>query len=297
MNAIILSAGLGTRLKPITDVIPKPLLPIVDRPIIEINIQRLTSFGVEKIGINLFHRADLVKNFLNELPYDLLIAVENKLKGTGGALLNFKSFIKGDLVIHNCDVISNINLRRAINFHKQYKPVATLIMTKNEGTNFVKVNRKYEIEEFSKKENKDYYTYTGIAILSERLMPYLPKRNCFSIVEVFQRIINDGKLIMGLPTKQPWYDIGTAHTYWQVHHDILGKKVKFNEVSADSHFYIHHSSIVRTKNLFGFVSIGPSCSIAEKVRLKNTIIFENSKIIQGDFENCLLSDKFCIKLK
>ena len=298
MNALILAAGLGTRLKPITDIIPKPLLPIVDRPIIEINIERLMSLGIENIGINLFHKADLVKNIVNKKSRRLCVIIEDKLSGTGGPLLKFKKLMKGDLMIHNCDVLSNINLSEAIRFHKFHKPLATLLLTKNPGTNFFKITKDSRIVEFARKDKKEHYTFTGIAILSERIAGYLPNREYFGIVDdVYQKLIENKESIMGVPSKEVWYDIGNPNTYWQVHHDILNKKTKFHGVNVDPYFYIHHSSVVRTKNLSGFVCIGPNCTIAEKVQLKNTVVFENSEIDKGNFENCLVSEKFHIKIK
>ena len=139
MNAIILSAGLGTRLRPITENIPKPLLPIVHRPIIEVNIERLINRGIENIGVNLFHKADMIKKFLKESSSHLHIVVEKKLRGTGGALLNFRDLIKDDVIIHNVDVLSNIDIGAAIEFHKFQKPLATLILTDRCGTNVLKI--------------------------------------------------------------------------------------------------------------------------------------------------------------
>ena len=297
MNAIILSAGLGKRLRPITNVIPKPLLPIVSCPIIEINIQRLINIGVKFIGINLYYKADMIKKFLNEVPGNLCVAIEDQLRGTGGALLNFKELLKDDLIIHNCDVLSNINLTKAINFHKLHKPFATLLLTKNMGTNFFKINKNFQIEEFAQKDTKNYYTYTGIAILSEKIFSFLPEKDFFSIIDVYQKLIEGKGLIMGFPTKELWYDIGFPNKYWKIHYEILNQKVKLDEIDVNSDIYIHPSSVVRTKNLKGFISIGPNCFISKKASLKNTIVFENSRIEDGNFEKCLLSETFCIKIK
>ncbi|MCK5258857.1 MAG: hypothetical protein KAJ69_04995, partial [Thermoplasmatales archaeon] len=96
MRALILSAGLGNRLKPMTDFIPKPLLPIVDRPVIDINISRLLEFGIENIGFNLFYKPNMIKKLLEKIMDNAYIVTEDKLKGTGGALLNFQEFLKGD---------------------------------------------------------------------------------------------------------------------------------------------------------------------------------------------------------
>lgn len=295
MNAIILAAGLGTRMQPITNSIPKPLLPIVYRSMIEINIIHLMNSGVKKIGVNLFHKADLIMEFLGKFSDSLYIVAERTLSGTGGALLNFTNFVENDFIAHNCDVLSNISLIEAIKFHKHNRSVATLLLTKNPGTNFIKINKNLRVTAVGKKDDSNQYTFTGIAILSKKICRYLSNKVPFSIVDTYQRLIDQDESIMGLPTKESWYDIGSHLTYWKAHEDILYKKVRFDEVSIHSPIHIHPTSIAKSKNLKGFVSIGPHCFVSENVGLNNTIVFENSRIEEGTYTNCLLSNKFCIK--
>jgi len=296
MNGIILAAGFGKRLKPITNTIPKPLLPIINRPIIEINVECLKRAGIKKIGINLYYKKEEVASYLGNLPHKLSIILEDRLSGTGGALLNFKGFINGDFIIHNCDVISNINLASVIKFHQKNRPLATLVLTKNKGTNRVEIykNRIINIFKFNK---KSYFTYTGIAILSKRIFNYFPlqKKN-FSIIEVYKKAIRAGEKILGFPISNTWYDIGSYASYWQMHQDILYKKVKLKGIKIHSPIYIHPSSIVATKKLKGFVCIGSNCYIAKNVALKNTLVFPNTEIIKGNYINTLLSNKFCINV-
>lgn len=296
MRALILSAGLGNRLKPMTDFIPKPLLPIVDRPVIDINISRLLEFGIENIGFNLFYKPNMIKKLLEKIMDNAYIVTEDKLKGTGGALLNFQEFLKGDFIIHNCDIITNIDLKEAIEFHKHHRPFATMVLTKKSGTNFVEINGDFHIKRFSENESKDFYTFTGCAILSGKIFSYLPNKETFSMIEVYQKLIDHNEPILGIPIQGTWYDIGTHKRYWQVHHDILNKKVKFKEVKINSQQYVHPTSNVQTKNLSGFISIGENCFISDNVTLNNTVVFNNSRILEGNFNNCLLSNKFCIKM-
>lgn len=295
MNGIILAAGLGERLMPITAQIPKPLLPIVDKPVIAINIERLKKLGIKNIGINLHYQPKKIACFLKKIK-NIKIAFEDILLGTGGALLNFKDLITDDFLIHNCDVLSSINLKQLIRIHKKEKPFATIVITKNRGSNLVKFvdNR---ILGFFKKEEKTFFTYTGIAVLSKRIFSYLPThKKSFSLIEIYNKAINNGEFLLGLPVKEVWYDVGSYNTYWQVHRDILQKKIEIDGLASKSSIYIHPTSIVKSKNLSGFVCTQKNSFIAKDVHLKNTIVFENSRIKKGNFVNCLLSDKFCIKI-
>ncbi|MEO0205531.1 MAG: sugar phosphate nucleotidyltransferase, partial [candidate division WOR-3 bacterium] len=134
MNAIILSAGLGKRLGNITKKIPKPLLPINGTPVIKLIIKKLKRAGIKNIGINLFYKADLIKKSLQDLRR-IEFVIEKYLSGTGGALLHFKNFVSEDFLIHNCDILSNIDLKKALKKHKKIKPLATIVLVKNYKTN------------------------------------------------------------------------------------------------------------------------------------------------------------------
>jgi mannose-1-phosphate guanylyltransferase len=296
MRALLLAAGLGNRLRPITDFTPKPLLPIVDRRIIDINIARLLKLGIEKIGVNLFYKPEMIKNYINKFSDYIHIEHENRLKGTGGALVNFHKFFNDNFLIHNSDIVTDIDIAEAVDIHRCQNAIATLILTKNSGTNAVMIDKEHQILEFST-DDDDKYTYTGIAILSDKIFLYLPNKETFSIIEVYQKIIDRGKTIIGIPTRGMWYDIGSHVRYWQIHHDLLYKKFDFKELAIKSPQYIAPTSTVRTDTLEGFISIGPNCFVSDNVTLQDTVVFENSRILQGNFTNCLLSDKFCVEVK
>jgi NDP-sugar pyrophosphorylase family protein len=296
MNAIILSAGLGTRLKPITDYIPKPLLPIIHRPIIEITIERLHKARIETIGINLFHKAGMMKNHLKKYSEGIRIVVEKKLQGTGGAVLNFKKLFEQDVLLHNCDILSNFDFFSITEYHKKHKPLATLVLTKNPGTNFFNIDRTNHITDYVRTSRENYYTYTGIAVLSKKIAAFFPETDVFSIIDVYERLINEHQLIMGFPTTGLWREIGRPHSYLSVHKEILQRTIVFDEITVSSPIVIHPTSQVKTKNIEGFIVIGKNCTVSEEVRLRNTIVFDHSTISDGEYENCLLSDRFCIKI-
>jgi NDP-sugar pyrophosphorylase family protein len=289
MNAIILSAGLGARMRPLTAEIPKPLLPIVNHPIIEIIINKLVNCGLRRIGVNLYYKSNEIKKFLDSRAYDLDIIIEKRLSGTGGGILNFRKFIDNDVLVHNCEILSDFNLKEAIRFQKRHRPIATLLLTKNSRTNFVKIDKNLKIVGFLKRPDKKFFSYTGIAILAKKIFEYLPNKKKFSIIEVIKKIIDDGKTVLGLPMDGKWYDIGSFYSYWCVHRDIMKKPI-------GSVNYIHPSSSVKTKNLKGFIVIHNNCNIDVAVQLKNTIVFANTNRASGQYADCLLSNNFCIRV-
>ncbi len=296
MKAIILAAGLGERLRPITEFIPKPLLPIVNLPIIEINIIRLLRLGIKNIGINLYHKSAMMREHLEKFSDALFLVTEDILKGTGGALLNFREFIDGDFIVYNSDVLTDVDLHKVIRFHQNEKPLATLILTKHQGTNHVRIDKDAQVREFAREDNDAFYTFTGIAIVSDRIFSYLPDRERFSMIEAYQNIIDDGEALLAVLHTGAWYDIGSSRDYWTVHQDILMRKIAFKDVKINSSWFIDPSSTVLTKDLDGFISIGPHCFIAEPVSLNNTVVFGHSSISKGHYKDCLLSHQFCVQI-
>uniref|UniRef100_A0A7C4XKG5 NDP-sugar synthase n=1 Tax=candidate division WOR-3 bacterium TaxID=2052148 RepID=A0A7C4XKG5_UNCW3 len=212
MRGIILSAGLGKRLGKITRGIPKPLLPVGGVPIIKLIIKKLKRAGIDKIGINLYYKADIIKERLKGIK-GLRIVKEKYLSDTGGALLNFKNFVSADFLIHNCDIISDVDLKRIIRVHKKIRPGATIVLVKNFKTDRVRIlnNR---IIKFYKKRMENCYTYSGIAVLSKRIFNYFPKsKKIFALTEVYNNAIKDGELLYPVVVNNTWCDIGTLENY------------------------------------------------------------------------------------
>ena len=296
MNAVLLSAGIGERMKPITERIPKPLLRIVDFRMIDYNIARLFDIGVKQIGINLFHKAGTIEEYLKKSSKNLHFITEPVLKGTGGALVNFKEVMLDDFIYCSCDVLTDIDLAEVVEFHQTRKPAATLVLRKNKGANIIGIDGEYRIKEIIDNDNDTFYDFAGIAVFSERIFSYLPEKETFSIVEVWTRMLENGEYLLGLPKEMSWYNINSPETYWQIHYDLLINKVVLGGHGFDSSFYIDPTSQVRTTALDGFVSIGPNCTISDQVRLTNTVVFGNNAIQDGEYSNCLLSDMFCIEI-
>lgn len=295
MNAIILAAGRGKRLRPITDYVPKPLLHIVNRPIIDITIARLRDAGIENIGVNLWYKADEIAFFLNKYT-KIMIAVEDELLGTGGALRNFKNFVTDDFVIHNTDIVTTINIPAAIDVHRQSRPIATLVLTKNKGTNVVKIDQERRVTEFCDNPHDECFTFSGVAVLSPAIFSHLPERAVFSMIDVYKSVLEDGQSIMSVVSDATWYDIGSHQQYWQVHHDLQTGVVNLPQLPDVSQHYIDQTSTVLSENLTGFVTVGPHCHIAQDVRLQDTIVFSGTTIEKGDYTHTLFSNHFCISV-
>lgn len=289
MNALILAAGLGERMRPITDSIPKPLLPIVNQRLIDIGIQNLSQIGIHRIGINLFHKHDAVQDHLKKYGDLVHTETEHELMGTGGAILKFRDFLRDDFVLYSGDVVSDARLKEVVDFHRKNKPVATLLLIKQKGIEF-QIGKDNCIEKIFWGEG-DGHTYTGIGVFSERVFSLLPQKSVFTIVDLFRNILASNEKIMGLPSVMQWHNINSPYSYWKIHHDLLFKNLELAEFEFDSPIYIAPTSKVETKDLKGFVSINENCFVGKRVYLENTIVLPESRITSGNYRNCVLSDQ------
>jgi mannose-1-phosphate guanylyltransferase/phosphomannomutase len=289
MNALILAAGVGERMRPITDSLPKPLLPIVNQRLIDVGVQKLTGIGIHRIGINLFHKHEALQEHVKKYGDIVHTVVEDELMGTGGALVNFADFLKDDFVLHSCDVVSDARLKEVIDFHKKHEPMATLLLVKHKGIQF-SVGKDNRVEKMIPAEEIGQ-TYAGIGVFSERVFSLLPQKKTFSIVDLLKNILDNDEVIMALPAVMHWQNINSPYTYWKIHHDILHGNLELPGFKIDSNVYIAPTSTVQTTELKGFVSINENCFVARDVYLENTIVLPKSRIKSGNYRNCVLSDR------
>ncbi len=116
LSIFILAAGLGERLRPITDHFPKPLLPILGTPILQSILEKVSTLPAQKIGINLHHKKELIENWIKQSSFNAKVKLfpEDSMLGTGGALKNAEAFLKNNLfLVHNSDIVSDIDLGKA----------------------------------------------------------------------------------------------------------------------------------------------------------------------------------------
>ena len=189
MKAMIFAAGLGTRLKPLTDNTPKALLPINGKPMLEHVILKLKNAGFDQIAINIHHLGDQIIDFLaanNNFGIQIYISDERDyLLDTGGGIKHAAPFLQGDepFLIHNVDIISNIDLRALYNHHLETNPLATLLVSKRKTSRYLLFNKENKLCGWRNRETgevKSFYPYfdpnqyneyafSGIHVLSPKI--------------------------------------------------------------------------------------------------------------------------------
>jgi NDP-sugar pyrophosphorylase family protein len=253
MKAMILAAGLGTRLRPLTDNRPKALVEINGRTMLEITLSRLRGFGVREVIINVFHFADMIEQYLNDNNnFGLTIEVsrEETLLDTGGGLKKAAYFFlssspqdsrdhstevagKSDdpFIVHNVDVLSTIDLQELVQVHKKSGALATLAVQDRKSSRQLFFDNRFQLcgrrsgngheDVVGTAQPAHALAFSGIHVISPRLLPMLSEDGAFSIVNSYMRLAGSGEKIMAYPAdKYYWRDLGTPESLAQAAEDL-----------------------------------------------------------------------------
>lgn len=232
MKAMILAAGFGTRLKPFTDEIPKPLLPIANRPQIEFILEMLRLSGATDVVINIHHFAGTIRSSLGDRYRDqvrISYSVETEILGTGGGLKQVEDFFDGDpFVLVNADTLLDMDLACAVRRHVERGAAATMVVREwREGAGFgrVEMDGDERIRRMLPKEPGEGLTpviFTGVHVLSGRIFDYLPP-GCFSCInrDGYKAMLDAGERVYGFRASGYWRDIGTLRSYFDANMDAL----------------------------------------------------------------------------
>src|SRR5438132_11249766 len=214
MKAMILAAGLSTRLRPLTDSRPKALVEIAGRPLLEITLSRLRTVGVREVIINVHHFADMILEYLqtnDNFGMRIEVSREEVLLDTGGGLKNAAYFFLEDstrfekpFILHNVDVISAIDLRRMVQFHTGHQALATLAVQDRETSRYLLFDQQFQLcgrrsgsdqrTEFVRSSQQvQALAFSGIHVISPRLFAMMIEEGVFSIITSYSHLAANGE--------------------------------------------------------------------------------------------------------
>jgi NDP-sugar pyrophosphorylase family protein len=226
MRAMILAAGLGTRLRPITNSIPKALIKIKKHTLLELQIRKLKDAGFKQIIINIHHHAKMIEDYLKQnsnFNCEIELSDESdKLLDTGGGLKKASWFFKDSLpfLVQNVDIVTTLNLNRLLEHHKKSNALATLaLMERNSSRYFVfdeenfLVGWKNEKTEESKVIRKPIgkiklLAFSGIQVINPKLFKYFPKNDVFSLVDLYLAAASEKRVAAFIHSDDMWLDSG-----------------------------------------------------------------------------------------
>jgi NDP-sugar pyrophosphorylase family protein/aminoglycoside/choline kinase family phosphotransferase len=316
LSAFILAAGIGERLQPITDHIPKPLLPILGKPILQSALEKVSALQTHKIGINLHHKKDLIENWIRQSPFinKVEIFFEDPILGTGGALKNAESFLNtGPFLVHNSDIVSDIDLWKLIEFQLSSNNLLTLAVHDRPEFNNLVVDEKQLLKNVCRvkcvpMKPLGLSAFTGIAVYSPDFLRFLPS-GVSGVVDAWMKAIKAGYRVGTFDVSGCyWSDIGTPASY---------ASTVINELRNNGETIYIQPTATGCKNIEmdGYVIVEEGVSLDEGSSFRNSILLPGSTIEKGKadpippipplprgdkrgvFEYCILGPGFKIDLK
>lgn len=277
MKAMILAAGLGTRLRPLTLERPKPLMPVGNVPLIDRTIGYLKRFGVDRIAVNAHHLSDQVSAHLDGgRPFDIAVRVyeEPEILGTGGGLKNTEDFWDDEpFILINGDILTDMDLGPAIRAHRQGGHMATLLVHDCPPFNQILMSPEGELLEIASTRGPGRVAFTGIHVLDPGLLDHIPAQGFSNIVDVYRELIRRGMPVRGhLVEEGYWHDIGTVESYLLANRHCLGTRT----VLKGEGCRVHESARFQE-----WAVLGPEAEVGARARIGRSVLWNHARAAPG----------------
>lgn len=241
MKAMILAAGLGTRLRPLTNDRPKALVEIAGRTLLEINLSRLRDIGVREVIVNVHHFPDMVADYLKkngDFGMRIEVSREDDLLDTGGGLKKAAWFFQESsndaevpFLLHNVDVLSAVDLDRMVDFHRQHDALATLAVRNRKTSRYLLFDEQNRLcgrrsgndnaDIVGSSKHSEALAFSGIHVISPRFLTMMREHGAFSIITSYLRLAADGEKIVGFRSDASyWRDLGKPDSLQQAERDV-----------------------------------------------------------------------------
>jgi mannose-1-phosphate guanylyltransferase len=314
IKAVIMAGGKGTRIRPLTTIRPKPMVPVVNRPLIDYVIETIKNSDCHEIIITLNYFQSHIKAHLKHKDLNIKYLVEKRAMGTAGGVMNARKYLDDTFFVLSGDVLIDLDLNKLLKFHREKKAIATIVLTKvDDPTHYgiaVLDDNDQIVKFLEKPSSKEVFSKianAGTYVLEPEVFDYIDKDIAeidFSN-DIFPILIENNAGIFGYVMDGYWNDVGRPETYLKANYDVLGEKIKpepaghkmkegvgrLGNIWIGDDVHIHDS--VR---IVGPVFIGDHCFIEKDCKLgKNTVLnehvyMEKNSVVKGAviFPNTLI---------
>jgi NDP-mannose synthase len=232
MKAVILAGGKGTRLAPYTKVLPKPLMPVGDMPILEILIRQLKREGIDEVILTVGHMAGLLRAFFNDgeqLGLRIRYSYEDQPLGTAGPLAMVEG-LNNTFVVANGDVLTTLRVGEMVRFHQEQGAAATIAMHRRKvkiDLGVILCNGGSEVVGYIEKPTYDYSVSMGIYVFEPRVLAFIPPQQYLDFPNLIHKLLGAREKVVGYPFDGYWQDLGRPDDYEQASEDFERMRPEF----------------------------------------------------------------------
>jgi mannose-1-phosphate guanylyltransferase / phosphomannomutase len=313
MKAVIMAGGFGTRIQPLTSNLPKPMIPLMNRPIMLHIVELLKKHHITDLVMLLYHQPNVIKNFFRDgADFGVKITYVTPIEdlGTAGAVKYAEKFLAERFLIISGDLLTDFNLKKIVDFHADRKALATITLTSVKDPlqfGVVITDKDKRITQFLEKpgwgEVISDTINTGIYLLEPEIFKYIPSGENFDFSQdLFPLLLKNHEPLFGYTAKGYWRDIGNTDSYREAHHDIFRGKVNIRIDEAKQDLVgkdLRIGADVRldeTVMIDGTVVIGDNSQVQGGVQIKDSVIGRNCAIEAGvKLSRCVIWDNVYVK--
>lgn len=276
MKAMILAAGLGTRLRPLTRVCPKPLVPIANKPVIERTIEYLRRHGYGVLAVNTHHHAGPMAGFLGDggrFGVRILVSHEPSILGTAGGVRKIRDFWEHHtLLVINGDILTDVDLGSALEFHKTTGALATLVLHPHPLFNQILLDEEGYVSDISSDPRAGRLAFTGIHFLEPGILKWIPRDGYADIVACYRLMIQSGRRIAGyVSSNHHWQDIGTIDSYLEANREYSPRPILLGpgcETAASA-------------RISEWAVLGPGCTVDAHAAVTRSVLWQGVRVCEG----------------
>jgi dTDP-glucose pyrophosphorylase len=230
LNAVIMAGGVGARLRPLTEELPKPMLPVGGRPLLELIVQSLRQAGIRRVNVTTHYKPEAIKDHFGDgdgIGVELNYLTEDRPLGTAGAL-GLMERPQETLLVMNGDILTDVDFRAMLAFHRESRAVLTMAVRKYEiAIPYGVVESEGErVQRLVEKPHVGLFVNAGIYLLEPEAHAFIPDGERFDMTDLIRRLIDAGKAVTSFPVHEYWLDIGQPTDYARAQEDVKnGRRV------------------------------------------------------------------------
>ncbi len=295
-QAFVLGAGMGTRLRPMTEHTPKPLIPIFQKPLITFPLDHLRSVGVEFFAINTHRLAEQFASTFADGHYEgvpVQLLHEPELLETGGGIKNAETSLRAEpVLVYSGDILTDIDLEALIDEHFSRRNNVTLALRKTGLASGVAFNEGRVVDIGAKFGNEGTHDFANISIWNPEIFARIPAGEKISFVPILVDWIGEGGRVGGVVlNERRWFNIGSRAGYLEVHRTIVqdGWRPHYVKTAEWPRQIAPGAHVDGSAQLSGFNSIETGCRVGAKAVLENTILWPGAEVAAGsELRNCIV---------